>query len=266
MRAEVAGLGLEVAGVAREGRPVVVGLRHVGVQGFREALWPGGVDRRVAVGQRGREAGGDEDRQRREEQAEHDELDLARLDLLAQVLRRAADHQPADEDRQQDVEQHRVQAGADAAEDALAVGQVDHRDQAADAGQRLKGGVDRAGRGRGRDRGPQRRPGGAEADLLALEVGADDTGGVLRGRDVGLGQVDDRDRDREEHEHRAEDRPALPAVADHAAVGERQRGRDGQHRQHLDEVRQPVRVLERERRVDVEEAAAVGAEFLDDLL
>ena len=101
-----------------------------------------------------------------------DELDLARLDLLAEVLRRAADHQPADEDRQQDVEQHRVQAGADAAEDRLAVAEVRERDEAADAGERLERGVDRAARDDGRDRRQQRRVGDAEALLLALHVAA----------------------------------------------------------------------------------------------
>ena len=43
------------------------------------------------------------------------------LDLLAQVLGRAADHQAGDEDRQDDEDQHPVQARADAAEDHLAV-------------------------------------------------------------------------------------------------------------------------------------------------
>ena len=41
-----------------------------------------------------------------------------------------------------------------------------------------------------------------------------------------LGGVDHDHRDREQREHRAEDRPALPAAADHAPVGVRQRGRD----------------------------------------
>ena len=66
--------------------------------------------------------------------------------------------------------------------------------------------------------------------------------------------------------HRREDRPALAAVADHAPEGGGERGRDQQDQQQLEEVRERRRVLERHRRVDVEEAAAVGAELLDGLL
>jgi hypothetical protein len=47
-------------------------------------------------------------------------LHLAGFDLLAQVLRRAADHQPGDEDGQDDEDQHAVETGADAAEDNFA--------------------------------------------------------------------------------------------------------------------------------------------------
>ena len=64
----------------------------------------------------------------------------------------------------------------------------------------------------------------------------------------------------------AVDRPALAPVADHPAVDGGQRRRDREDQQQLDEVREPGRVLERMRGVDVEEAAAVGAELLDDLL
>ena len=55
-----------------------------------------------------------------DERADQHQLDLARLDLLAEVLGRAADHQPGDEDREQDEQQHPVEARADAAEDHLA--------------------------------------------------------------------------------------------------------------------------------------------------
>ncbi len=95
-----------------------------------------------------------------------------RLDLLAQVLRRSADHQPADEDGQQDVEQHRVEAGADAAEDDLAGAEARHRHGAAEAGVGVEGGVDRAVGGDGRRRRPERRLGDAVALLLAFHVAA----------------------------------------------------------------------------------------------
>ena len=66
--------------------------------------------------------------------------------------------------------------------------------------------------------------------------------------------------------HRREHRPALPLVADHAAEREYQRRGDQEDRQHLQEVRERRRVLERMRGVGVEEAAAIGAEFLDRFL
>ena len=67
----------------------------------------------------------------------------------------------------------------------------------------------------------------------------------------------------EDDDHRREHRPALAGVADHLAEGVAERRRDHEDRQHLEEVRERRRVLERVRRVDVEEAAAVRAELLD---
>ncbi len=61
----------------------------------------------------------------------------------------------------------------------------------------------------------------------------------------------------------AEDRPALPLVADHAAEHVGHRGAEREDRDHLHEVRQRGRVLEGVRGVGVEEAAAIGAEHLD---
>ncbi len=113
--------------------------------------------------------------------------------------------------------------------------------------------------------------GDAVALLLALEVaagGAVGNGGllagdVLGGRAVLLGGVGDAEQaDREDH-HRRVEGPALAAVADHAAELRRRGGGDQQDEDHLDEVRELGRVLEREGAVDVEEAAAVGAELLD---
>ena len=67
----------------------------------------------------------------------------------------------------------------------------------------------------------------------------------------------------EDHQHRDEHRPALARVLDHAPERVAERRRDQQDRQHLEEVRERRRILERMRRVDVEEAAAVRAELLD---
>ena len=61
-----------------------------------------------------------QDAERQDEDREHRELHLVRLDLLAEVLGRAADHQAGDEDREDDEDEHAVEARADAAEDDLA--------------------------------------------------------------------------------------------------------------------------------------------------
>ena len=66
--------------------------------------------------------------------------------------------------------------------------------------------------------------------------------------------------------HRGQNRPALTHVADRAAEGENGGDRDQQQRPDLEKVGPGVGVLERMRRIGVEEAAAVGAELLDDLL
>ena len=78
--------------------------------------------------------------------------------------------------------------------------------------------------------------------------------------------VADDDAGEEQHAHDREDRPALALAADHAAehVGQRRADREDQH--YLDEVGQRAGVFEWMRRVGVEEAAAVGAQHLDDFL
>ena len=61
-----------------------------------------------------------QDRQRQDQDGEHRHLDFLRLDLLAEIFRRAADHQAGDEHRDDGEHQHAVEARADAAEDDLA--------------------------------------------------------------------------------------------------------------------------------------------------
>ena len=67
----------------------------------------------------------------------------------------------------------------------------------------------------------------------------------------------------EQDHHRGEDRPALPGVPDRLAERPGQPRAEREDRQHLDEVRDVAGVLERMRRIGVEEAAAIGAEHLD---
>ena len=193
--------------------------------------WPASVDRRE-----GREA---EDARAEHEGDEHRHLDLERLDLLAEVLGRAADHQAGDEhgeDRADD--QHPVHPGADAAGRDLAQLHVEQRDEAGDRLGAVVPRVDRARAGAGRDgheQAAERRP---EADLLALHVAQ--AGLVDRGREQRVADVLDVHRadgaDREDDRHRGEDRPALALVAGVAPEGVGQREREQQDREHLEPV------------------------------
>jgi len=83
---------------------------------------------------------------------------------------------------------------------------------------------------------------------------------------VRLGPVADRHTGPGTARHGGEHRPALPLVADHAAEHRGQAGAEDKDGDHLDQVGERRRVLERVRRVGVEEAAAVGAQHLDCLL
>ena len=78
-----------------------------------------------------------------------------------------------------------------------------------------------------------------------------------------LGRVAAERQGHEDHEHRDQQGPALPRVADHPAEGVAQRRRDQQDGQQLQEIRQRRRILERVRRVRVEESTAIRAELLD---
>src|SRR6201996_2742595 len=133
-----------VAGETRKGRAVVAGRRGIGVEHLGEAMRSGighrGHRRRQHHGARGPA----EIHQRQHQDREHRHLDLARLDLLADIFRRAADHQAGDEDRQHHEQQHAVESGADAADDDLAELHVDQRDHAAERGEAVMHRVDRA--------------------------------------------------------------------------------------------------------------------------
>ena len=257
-----------VPGQAAESRAVVVRSRRERVDDLGEAVRPGVQDRGLGVVEERRTTRREGEDQRRDDQeVEDDELHLRRLDLLAEVLGRSPDHEPGDEDREQREDQHPVEAGADASGAHLAEHDVHERDGAAERREAVVRGVDRAGRRPCRRRREEPGGGRAEADLLALvvarvrrperldaRIAADlEAHGDARGGDP-------------EHEHRREDRPALALVADEPAERVRQPEGDGEDRQHLDEVREAVRVLERMRRVRVVGAAAVGAELLDRLL
>ena len=79
-----------------------------------------GVARRLRPPIQGGEQGGrPQDDDRVDEQGDHGQLHLAGLDLAAEVFRRAADHQAAEEDGQDEVQQQVDEADALAAEDAV---------------------------------------------------------------------------------------------------------------------------------------------------
>ena len=123
---------------AAEGRAVVARARRVGVEDLGEAVRPavreaGQADRQ---GYRDRAEGEDEEVGRYDR--EHRELDLPRLDLLAEVLGASAHHEPRDEDRYQDEGEHAVEARAHAAEDHLAEHDVDHGDHPAQGARRSR--------------------------------------------------------------------------------------------------------------------------------
>jgi len=67
----------------------------------------------------------------------------------------------------------------------------------------------------------------------------------------------------EENAHRRQHGPALALITDHSAENVGQRGADRKNRNHLDEIRQGRRVLERMGSVGIEKAAAIGAQHLN---
>ena len=111
----------------------------------------------------------------------------------------------------------------------------------------------------------------AEAGLLAFHVPA----GLQWGRHLidvelrepgiaGLFRADANSEQCREHEgHDGQQRPALAGVTDHAAKGVAQRSRNKQDRQQFEEIGKRRGILDRMRRIGVEESAPVGAELLD---
>ena len=78
-----------------------------------------------------------EHRQRKDEHGQHRHLDFVGLDLLAEIFRRAPDHQPGDEDGENDEQSMPYMPGADPAEDHLAEHDVDQRHETAERRERI---------------------------------------------------------------------------------------------------------------------------------
>src|SRR5215471_7618183 len=263
-----------VTGQPGECAAVVAELGRERVQDLTEAVCPGVEGARLARRQKYGERGEAEDDGRPSQQRQHGHPDLAGLYLLAQVFRSPTDHQARDEDRDDGEHQHPVEAGADATWRDLPQLDQDHRHHAADRREAVVAGVDRAragGRGGG---GELSRVNGAEPDRLALQVAA----GL--GRCSGLADADTRERRiadllgagrdagraDQDQRHRSTDGEALLHVADPAAEHDGQPEGDPQFQEDLEVVREPVRVLERVRRIGIEGPASVVAQVLDHLL
>src|SRR5262245_19350972 len=112
---------------------VVAGLAGEGVEDLAEAMGPG-VERAGKARLRDRrECREAQDAGAQDERHEHRHLDLEGLDLLAEVLRRPADHQARNEHGEDGADdEHPVHPGTDAAGCDLAELHVEERDEAGD--------------------------------------------------------------------------------------------------------------------------------------
>ena len=127
-------------------------------------------------------------------------------------------------------------------------------------------GGDRTAGGGGGGHFKETGAGDTEADLLAFHIAAFDPQlGQLRGA-VDFGPLENAKGHHQKQEHDRQQRPTLAGIADHAAEGGGETGRDQQNEQDLQQMGERGRILKGMGRVGIEEAAAVGAQFLDRLL
>src|SRR5439155_883244 len=123
-------------------------------------------DARLAAGRDDPDGRADQDDRGRNQDDQRRHLHLVRLDLLAQVFRRASYHESGDEHGDDGEDEHPVEARADAAVDDLTELHQPHRDEPTDRCVRVVHGVDGPVRRRRRRGGAQLRVGHAEADRL----------------------------------------------------------------------------------------------------
>ena len=179
---------------------------------------------------------------------------------------------PGDEHRDDGEQQHAVEARADAAEDDLAELDVEQRHQPAERREAVVHRIDRAARGVGRHRGEQGRIGDAEADFLALHVAAGLSAlsagrcQAGEGRIAGLRPVGDDDAGQEQDAMTAKIAQPwrwLPTMRPNMLVRPAPIEKISTI---CTKLVSGFGILERMGGVGVEEAAAVGAEHLDDFL
>ena len=99
-----------VSGDAGEGRAVISGLRRVEVQSLAESVRARIRHARHPEREHHRRSREAEHPERQHQDGQHGHLDLLRLDLLAEIFRRAADHETGDEHGDDDHQQHAVEA------------------------------------------------------------------------------------------------------------------------------------------------------------
>ena len=171
------------------------------------------------------------------------ELDLARPDLLAEVLRSPANHQTGHEDSEDRNHEQAVQTRTDASWRDLTEHHVDDRQHAAECGVRVVEGVHRTGRRQSGRSGEGRRVRHAEPDLLALHRRSH----CLRDG-AGSGQLERVGQDHThdgQHDHDGENGVALAVIADHPAEQPGHAERDHQQEEVLQPACPARRVLER---------------------
>ena len=172
------------------------------------------------------------------------------------------------------VNQNAVHARAHAAENHDVGHHVQHRHQAGDGQQAVVRVIDGAATGVGGDGGKQSRIDHAKSNFFALHVAAGLRGGsgALNPhlREIGISglleSVTDEDAGQEHHGKGGEYGPALARVLHHFSEGVSQGRRDHQQHPHFEQVSKWRRIFERMGGVGIEEASAVGAQFLDGFL
>ena len=172
-------------------------------------------------------------------------------------------------------DQHAVEPDADTARADLTEHHVEQRHHPAERRvavvHRVHGAGRRAGRRAGEDRRRRRRRSGSPC-LRSLPPGCVDVAVWLTPSAASFGLPFDLEQraepgdDEPDRDHHREEHVALLLVADELAVRVGEREPDHRQQVDLEEVREPVRVLERVRGVRVPEPAAVRADLLDRLL